>query len=105
VGSTVKTLNERFSLHKCDKTCSSNEILKYGNAVIELLEEIKFDDRKELLWKERHYQDQFENISVNKIRSITTKSEKMEIKKRWNEINREYIKIKKREWDSKKKLK
>tara|TARA_R110002012_G_scaffold287686_1_gene480140 strand:- start:310 stop:795 length:486 start_codon:yes stop_codon:yes gene_type:complete len=49
IGKTKQTLNTRLSKHKCDKTCSSREIIKNGDYKIELIEETD-DDSRERYW-------------------------------------------------------
>jgi len=106
IGSTTSTLAQRFSRHKCD-SLSSQEIIKYGDAIIELLEEIEFNNKDELLWKEREYMEIFGEQCVNERHSIITEEEKKELiketikkyrennkeyYKKWNENNREMFK-------------
>jgi len=80
IGSTKNTLNRRFRQHKDrSSTCSSTEIINYGDAQIELLEEMEYQDRKELRWKEREYHERFKECCVNKIRAITTEDEEKKI--------------------------
>lgn len=57
VGSTTKTLNQRFSRHKCSDThnCTSKIILSFDDAVINLIEEVEFEDVKELRDRERYH--------------------------------------------------
>ena len=55
VGSTVQSLNERFSKHKSDKNCTSREILKYSDAEIELLECYECENLEQLRWIEAGY--------------------------------------------------
>jgi hypothetical protein len=96
VGSTISSLSHRLSQHKCSTHCSSIEILKFEDAIIELIEEINYDDINELHWKEREYQEQFEDISVNKKLSIKTQEEvekkSKQRNKNWKETNKQYYK-------------
>ena len=92
IGSTVETLAQRFSQHKTNarhktNACYSQEIIKYGDAEIELLEEIEFNDKDELLWKEREYMEIFKDQCINKNRAITTEEEN---KQRRREYHKEY---------------
>lgn len=67
-GSTVQTLLKRFGDHKKPsgkKRCSSREITCYDDAIIELLEEIEFDDKKQLKQVERKYIENNECININ----------------------------------------
>ena len=49
IGKTEKTLNDRLSNHKFDKTCMSREIIKNGDYKIELIEETE-DESRERYW-------------------------------------------------------
>ena len=70
VGSTCKTLDERFSGHKYD-TCKnrnntkSTEILKYDDAIIELIEDCPCNSMIELLEREQYYMTLYKDIIVN----------------------------------------
>ena len=59
IGSTVETLNQRFSKHKsdlkCGKYCSSVEILKHGDARIELIRDFPCNSERELAKEEDKY--------------------------------------------------
>ena len=58
-GSTINQLNERLSKHKYDfknNNCVSSKILfEWGNVKINMIEEIEFEDKKELLDRESYY--------------------------------------------------
>jgi hypothetical protein len=84
VGSTVETLNRRFSGHKSDKRCTSREILKYGDAEIELLECYECEDDEDLELREAYYIREYKknNLCVNKKIPRRTKKE-------WYEDNKE----------------
>ena len=66
IGSTTKTLKQRFSNHKYDYGCSSEIILSLDDAVIECIEEVKFEDVKELRGRERFH------IELNRDRCVNT---------------------------------
>jgi len=66
IGSTRRSLKRRFIEHICGKTkYTSRIILGYGDPNIELLEEVKFEDKKELLLCEKKHIDLHKNICVN----------------------------------------
>ena len=93
IGSTTTTLQERFNAHnKTKKDCSSAQILKFGDAEIELLEELEYNDKIELLWKEREYQEQFRESCVNKFIAIRTDDEVKKYQKEYRKKNREKAK-------------
>ena len=58
-GSTIRPLNERLSKHKYDfknNYCVSSKILfEWGNVKINMIEEIEFEDKKELREREAYY--------------------------------------------------
>ena len=75
IGSTIKTLHDRFKSHKtdyknylCDKKyyMTSFEILKYDDCVIELIQTFPCDNEKQLRQKEGELQLQLINVIVNK---------------------------------------
>lgn len=66
IGSTSRSLSQRWGEHKADirylqannpkkgyKKTTATEITKYGNAYIELIEEFKCESREDLLKRER----------------------------------------------------
>jgi len=66
-GSTIQTLSQRFNDHKKTsnkKRCSSRELTCYDDAIIELLEEIEFDDKKQLKQVERYYIENNECVNI-----------------------------------------
>jgi hypothetical protein len=82
VGSSTRTLHLRLKEHKNHfksykngkaNYCTSFEVIKYEDVAIQLLEEIEFDDRKELLKRERYYIETINNIINKRIPSLTQK--------------------------------
>ena len=62
IGSTTQTLKERLRQHKKSANeCSCN---KFINPVIELIEDIKCDTKKELLTRERYYIETLDCVNV-----------------------------------------
>jgi hypothetical protein len=110
-GSTVLTLNKRFSLHKSafkrwtngliKKYCTSYEIIEKGNYQIVLLEDYPCQNEIELKTRERFYIEN--NDCVNKI--IPNRTIK-EHKKQYYQLNREIIleKDKKRRQENREKI-
>ena len=85
VGSTINDINHRFSKHKCcykkyidGNYCyiTSFEVLQYGDAKIDLIDEIQFEDKKELIDLETKY-----------IRELNSVNKRIE-----NRTNKEYQK-------------
>jgi len=103
IGSTIYELDFRMKNHKNCLNTSSKHIVKYDDAIIELIEEYPCETKDELLWRERYW---IENMKcVNKQRPIVTKEElvnmrkinkqKIEYKqqqKQYRELNREHSK-------------
>ena len=85
IGSTTKTIEERMQEHifnnneyldgKRKYTLSSNEIIKYPDAIIELVEENQYENKQDMLKRERYYIESTEN-TVNKNIPIRTREEK-----------------------------
>jgi hypothetical protein len=75
IGSSKNSLNIRFSQHKSrynnfvlgrGKNYTAFEILKYPDCKIELLEEVKYNNKDELLTKEKQYIKDNINDVINK---------------------------------------
>jgi len=86
-GSTTTSLNQRFSGHKKDfknnKCISSKILFEWGNVKINMIEEIQYENKKELLDRESYY---IRNLKcVNK--SIPGRT-----KKEYNKMNKDKIK-------------
>ena len=103
IGSTTKLLLQRFLRHKKDYRLYNNgkfhfvtsfHILEYDDCNIELIEEVEFDDKKELIRRERFH---IENSNcVNKIvPGRTTKEYHQANKEKILEYNKEYNKANK----------
>ena len=88
IGSTVETLKKRFSKHKCSKTCSSREILKYDDAKIELLECYECENKEELRKKEGEYIRKYDCVN-KKIEGRTDKEYRQENKEKIAEYYQE----------------
>jgi len=72
IGSTIQSLNKRFTLHKCKtkyniNSCLSRLIVCYDDCTIELLEEVEIEDRNDIKLKqrERYYIDTNKENVVN----------------------------------------
>lgn len=92
IGSTTQSLAKRKALHKMNNnTSSSKEIIDLGDWSIEVIEEVTFDNKKDLLNRERYYIEI--NACVNKNRPIITNEERKEQSKKnmhkWYLENRE----------------
>ena len=86
VGSTTASIKKRLSHHKTNYKrytngkhgyISSHEILKHGDANIELIEQKEYKDKKEMLERERFFMDSIEN-TVNKNRCGVSHKESVE---------------------------
>jgi hypothetical protein len=87
IGSTTKSIETRLKKHEYDYIyycegkrcyCASYKILENGKFKIELIEEIEFQNKKELLEKERYY---IEN--TNCVNIITPSMTHQESYKNW----------------------
>jgi len=96
IGSTIKSLNNRFSGHKCDykrwlksqmDKITSYDLLQYEDVKIELIKEFPCNTRKELEKEEGKLI--LENNSVNKYVAGRTKKESNKI---YRHKNKEYYK-------------
>jgi len=82
IGSTVQSLNKRFRLHKI-QDCTSQEILKYSDAEIILLECYECENKEQLKNREGEYIRQYNCVNKN----IAGRT-----RKEWIEDNKEYFK-------------
>jgi hypothetical protein len=113
-GSTTQQLCNRMAKHRCNykqwlngnfNNISSFEILKYEDAYIELVEEIEFQNKKELHAREGYYIR--ENNCVNKYIPCRTnkeyieehKEERKEYMKLYREANKDIIKEQQKQAD------
>jgi len=92
-GSTTRPLNVRFSGHKRDfknnKQVSSKILFEWGNVKINLLEEIQYENKKELLDRESYY---IRNLKcVNKEIPGRTNKE-------WRTDNKDKVKLYNEKW-------
>jgi hypothetical protein len=91
IGSTIKSLEDRFKQHKYDykyyncgnssKYITSHEIIKHNDAYIELLETVNCINGSELKEHERRYYTIYKNNIVNKNRPMITNEEKKQYNK------------------------
>ena len=75
IGSTTVSLEKRLTQHKYSNECSSKYIIQRNNYEIFLLEQFKYENNKDLLWKERYYYDSYDCVNINP--PITTNDEKL----------------------------
>ena len=98
IGSTTKLLLQRFLQHKKNYKSynkgkyhfvTSFHILEYDDANIELIEEVQFDDKKELIKRERFHIEQ--NDCVNKrVEGRTRKEYREDNKQKIQELQKQY---------------
>jgi len=92
VGSTILSIKRRLDCHKKKSNdCSSSEIIKYGDAVIELLEEIEYENKKELRRLERKYCDEYKNVIVNINKPNLERNDILESKYKYRQLHKEAI--------------
>lgn len=90
IGSTTKTLQRRFQAHLLRTDCYSRQVVENGDAVIELIEEVIFENRDELRWRERYHYDLNKDLCVNRNKPILSDEE---YRTRGGESRKEYMKI------------
>ena len=92
-GSTTKPLKYRLSEHNCDfknnKLVSSKILFEWGNVKINMIEEIDFEDKKELLDREAYYIINLECVN-KKIPNRTDKEYYDNNKEKINEKQKKY---------------
>ena len=82
-GSSTNNLSTRFNNHKSSLTGSSKRLFESGNPKILLLEEIEYENKCDLLKRERYYIENNDCVNV-RIPSRNIKE--------WLELNKEKIK-------------
>ena len=98
IGSTKRDIEVRFKEHKYvynlwskgkELWVSSFILYEFDEEVkIQLLEEIEYEDRKELLKLERAYIDKYRDTAVNVLNPVGI--DKKEYKSLWNKNNKEW---------------
>ena len=106
IGSTTRLLLQRFLAHKSDyrkynkgkhNFVTSFYILQFDDANIELIEEVNFDDKKELIRRERFHIEQNECVNkrvegrTSKEWGQDNKDRVLEHKQKYREKNREKL--------------
>jgi hypothetical protein len=129
IGSTTKTLDERFLRHKSDHTnankyVTSSEILKFGDAYIELIEEcsceVQFERERFHIkenknnvvniqvpcrtWEEYYKDNREHRIANTKAYVETHKEERKAYHKTWREANKDKLKAYGKAWRLSKKI-
>jgi hypothetical protein len=94
IGSTTRTLHERFIKHKNKKDSTSKIIFEFGEPNIELLEEVQVSCKDDLRQIENKYIIQFRDICVNKYSAFGQDEEK---KKQTSKIYRKKTTERKKE--------
>jgi len=98
LGSTVQTLTVRLGQHKCDKRCSSCDIIKNGDYDIILIENYPCQSKEELEARERYYIENTTCVNVTipgrtqKERYKDQREYRLEKQKQYTENNKEKIK-------------
>jgi hypothetical protein len=101
IGSTIQSLSKRFSGHKGSYSsfikkgvaqyCKCFDILKLGDAYIELIENFSCDTKEQLLKKEGETIRQYKDICVNKIiNGRTIKEYREEHKDHIKDLHKKY---------------
>lgn len=92
IGSTKKSLARRLSVHIAQQKCSSSIIINAGDVTIELIEEYRCKDRRELTARENYYIELYKDQVVN-IRRAFLDEENKKIQHK-NSLKKYYIKHK-----------
>jgi GIY-YIG catalytic domain len=101
IGSTIRTLRERFSGHKsASKKCSSKHIIQYPDAYIELIENYPCNSQTELELREGAITRSTANC-VNQVVIGRTMKERDEHSKKMEELYRiRYVQKKKEKYEA-----
>jgi hypothetical protein len=93
IGSTFMTLEKRFGFHKKRGNKNTSKIIiEEGEATIELLEEVKVIDKKELEFYEQQYLELYRDIAVNERSAFGIDTKKRQEKgKEYREKNKDKI--------------
>tara|TARA_Y100001972_G_C7644865_1_gene324031 strand:- start:1015 stop:1476 length:462 start_codon:yes stop_codon:yes gene_type:complete len=100
-GSTTQLLDKRKYRHTCkNNSYSSKQIIDRGDWNMIEVEKIEFNDKKELLFREQYYIDNFDCINIKN--AILTEEQKKEYNIRttneWNKNNRDRMLNNKKEY-------
>lgn len=92
-GSTIQLLKRRFWNHKNNMTCSSKQILKFGDAKIELLEIV--EDIDQLKSRERFYIENYPCVNIQipeRTKQEWTENNKQQVQEYQKEYQKDYQK-------------
>ncbi len=91
IGSTTQSLSQRMAQHRSHKNTKAIDILIFDDAYIELLENIKCDNKEELTKREgeliREHKNNIVNICIN---GRTYKEYRNDNKEKMKEYNKKY---------------
>ena len=90
IGSTILTLDKRFSIHKNTKDCVSRELFEYDDIEMKIIEKFPCRNKKELLWRERYWQENTDCINKQKSIRENRKDYYQENKDKINDYKRDY---------------
>jgi hypothetical protein len=71
IGSSTQPLYKRLNQHKKRNECSSKKLFELGNVKIILIEEVKCENKEQLLKCEQYYIDKYKNNIINTINAYT----------------------------------
>jgi hypothetical protein len=99
-GSTTRSIKQRMNTHRNSKKeeepCSSLQIIERNNYYYEIVEELEFEDKMDLLNREKWYI--LNNKCINKCLPFLTDEERKHYYKDWCEKNKEQLKNYHKEW-------
>jgi hypothetical protein len=95
IGSTTQKLYKRLNEHK-KKDCSSKKLFELGNVKIILIEEVKCENKEQLIKREQYYIDKYKNNIINDNNAYT---DQKKYNKEYRIKNKDKIKEKRKEWN------
>jgi len=94
-GSTINTLKHRLNQHKNSNTCCSKSIIENNDYIIILVETIEFENKNQLLIREKYYIQNYP--CINKNSPLQTEEERKENRRKCDKEYYELNKDKKKE--------
>ena len=75
IGSTTQKLFKRLNQHKKSRKYSSKKLFELGNVKIILIEEVKCENKEQLIKREQYYIDKYKNNIINDRNAYTDQKE------------------------------
>ena len=87
IGSTMRSLEDRYKDHRSTRDCSSRRIIERGNHMVRALEVVDTEHRDQLRIREQYWMNQHD--CVNRQKAYATSEERIEMLR---ECQRNYLK-------------